>query len=67
MTHGKAYENLQTVNFHSILSAMENMGWKRSQRGLERTALYLPGSFNYDEITCRWKTLEQAIGGNGKM
>ena len=40
------------------------MVWNVRQRRLRKKALYLPGSFDYDEIIRQWKTLEQAVGEN---
>ena len=66
MTHGKSYENLADSRIFIACYPPGKYGLESQAERLGKKALYLPGSFDYDEIIRQWKTLEQAVGGNAK-
>ena len=44
---------------------LANTGWRHRRGGLDREHLYLPGSFDYDEIEQQLKQLTDASGTSG--
>ena len=62
----KAYENLADSRIFIACYPPGKYGLESQAERLGKKALYLPGSFDYDEIIMQWKTLEQAVGGNAK-
>lgn len=62
----KAYENLADSRIFIACYPPGKYGLESQAERLGKKALYLPGSFDYDEIIMQWKTLEQAVGRNAK-
>lgn len=60
----KAYENLADSRILIACYPPGKYGLESQAERLGKKALYLPGSFDYDEIIRQWKTLEQAVGEN---
>ena len=60
----KAYENLADSRIFIACYPPGKYGLESQAERLGKKALYLPGSFDYDEIIRQWKTLEQAVGEN---
>ena len=60
----KSYQDLADSKIFIACYPAGKYGLERQAERLGKKALYLPGSFDYDEIIRQWKTLEQAVEGN---
>ena len=60
----KSYEKLADSEIFIACYPPGKYGLESQAERLGKKALYLPGSFDYDEIIRQWKTLEQAVKGN---
>ena len=60
----KTYEELADSEIFIACYPPGKYGLESQAERLGKKALYLPGSFDYDEIIMQWKTLEQAVKGN---
>lgn len=60
----KDYEELADSEIFIACYPSGKYGLESQAERLGKKALYLPGSFDYDEIIRQWKTLEQAVEGN---
>ena len=47
---------------YRLLSGWKNTGWRHRQAAWDEKSLYLPGSFDYDEIRKQLKQLTDALG-----
>ena len=59
----KSYEKLADSEIFIACYPTGKYGLESQAERLGKKALYLPGSFDYDEISRQWKTLEQAVKG----
>ena len=60
----KSYQELADSKIFIACYPPGKYGLECQAERLRKKALYLPGSFDYDEIIRQWKTLEQAVGEN---
>ena len=60
----KSYQELAGSKIFIACYPPGKYGLECQAERLRKKALYLPGSFDYDEIIRQWKTLEQAVGEN---
>lgn len=60
----KSYEKLADSEIFIACYPPGKYGMESQAERLGKKALYLPGSFDYDEIIRQWKMLEQAVKGN---